>query len=350
MIIMSSQLLNNLFDSYPEFPNLSNNSNIDTVNTNTPVAANEYIQSNNMLNNILPSNLLSDKLQNLNNISVGPPGPQGPIGLTGSQGPIGPMGPPGPTSGPPGPIGPQGIPGEKGDQGPIGPPGRINNSVYPRDVILNIGSYGINNINPSAVLDIRANEDVKEGLAIRREGKNSSINLRISDDDTGVISVGDNIILESGDKNTFIKNLINSKINSDNVTIADTLNTRNIKCDNTITGNIINAQTITGADMTVDNFIQTSDIKLKKNIKKMNSKNELNKIQQISGYNYNFKNSKNNGLIAQQVEKIYPEIVKTNSNNFKGIKYNDLIPSIIESIKEQQIQINELKKLIINNK
>ena len=82
----------------------------------------------------------------------------------------------------------------------------------------------------------------------------------------------------------------------------------------------------------------------------MNSKNELNKIQQISGYNYNFKNSKNNGLIAQQVEKIYPEIVKTNSNNFKGIKYNDLIPSIIESIKEQQIQINELKKLIIKNK
>ena len=92
------------------------------------------------------------------------------------------------------------------------------------------------------------------------------------------------------------------------------------------------------------NLIETSDIKLKKDLQKMNSKSELNKITKLSGFKYKKTNNneEENGLIAQQVEQLYPELVKQ-YGDYKGISYNRLIPSLVESIKEQQLQINDLK-------
>ncbi len=107
----------------------------------------------------------------------------------------------------------------------------------------------------------------------------------------------------------------------------------------------INGQTDMGDTLNINgNIIETSDVKLKKNIKKMNSKSELDKITKLSGYQYKkiINNQDENGLIAQQVEQLYPELVK-NNNGYKGISYNRLIPSLVESIKEQQLQINDLK-------
>ena len=49
------------------------------------------------------------------------------------------------------------------------------------------------------------------------------------------------------------------------------------------------------------------------------------------------------GLIAQDVEKVVPEVVRTLEDGTKGIMYSDLIPLLIEAIKEQQQQITDLK-------
>ena len=54
--------------------------------------------------------------------------------------------------------------------------------------------------------------------------------------------------------------------------------------------------------------------------------------------------NKQYGVIAQDVEKYIPEIIKTNDIGFKMISYNKFIPFLIEAIKTQQKQINELKK------
>ena len=50
------------------------------------------------------------------------------------------------------------------------------------------------------------------------------------------------------------------------------------------------------------------------------------------------------GVIAQELEKVFPELVKQ-SDSHKSVNYNGLIGVLIEAIKEQQKQIEELKHL-----
>ena len=51
------------------------------------------------------------------------------------------------------------------------------------------------------------------------------------------------------------------------------------------------------------------------------------------------------GLLAQNVEKIIPEAVNEKGGH-KGVDYARLVPLLIEAIKEQQKEIDELKKTI----
>jgi hypothetical protein len=48
------------------------------------------------------------------------------------------------------------------------------------------------------------------------------------------------------------------------------------------------------------------------------------------------------GLIAQEVETIYPEIVE-NNNNIKSINYQSIIAILVECVKELKCEINKLK-------
>jgi len=49
------------------------------------------------------------------------------------------------------------------------------------------------------------------------------------------------------------------------------------------------------------------------------------------------------GLVAQEVEKILPEIVSTDSEGYKSIAYGKLTAVLLEAIKELQQQVEELK-------
>ncbi len=48
------------------------------------------------------------------------------------------------------------------------------------------------------------------------------------------------------------------------------------------------------------------------------------------------------GLIAQEVEKVLPELVSEDKDGFKGIEYSKLTAVLVEAIKEQQRQIEAL--------
>ena len=88
------------------------------------------------------------------------------------------------------------------------------------------------------------------------------------------------------------------------------------------------------------NFNTTSDQNLKTNIHKI--ENPLEKVVEIRGVNFEWKqnNKSSVGVIAQEVEKVLPELV-TDSGT-KTVNYNGLIGLLIEVVKEQQEQINSL--------
>jgi len=95
---------------------------------------------------------------------------------------------------------------------------------------------------------------------------------------------------------------------------------------------------------------QNSDVRLKKEIHPL--MNSLQKITQLSGYHYYWKNISVSqdlqiGVLAQEVQKIFPELVKEDNEGMLSVNYSGLIPVLIESIKEQQQQIDELKKLVL---
>jgi len=52
------------------------------------------------------------------------------------------------------------------------------------------------------------------------------------------------------------------------------------------------------------------------------------------------------GLIAQEVEQVVPEVVRTQTDGKKAVAYSSLVPVLIEAFKEQQARINELEQYI----
>ena len=47
--------------------------------------------------------------------------------------------------------------------------------------------------------------------------------------------------------------------------------------------------------------------------------------------------------IAQEIEKVLPEVVTTRENGFKAVRYEKIIPLLIEAIKELKQEIDSLK-------
>ncbi|MCQ4443287.1 tail fiber domain-containing protein [Enterobacter cloacae] len=85
-----------------------------------------------------------------------------------------------------------------------------------------------------------------------------------------------------------------------------------------------------------------SDERLKENVKPLD--HSLEKILKLKGVSYTWKENKSPdvGLIAQDVEKVYPELVKT-EGEIKQVDYQKLVAPLIEAVREQQEQINALK-------
>ena len=101
----------------------------------------------------------------------------------------------------------------------------------------------------------------------------------------------------------------------------------------------------------------SSDIGLKENLNPI--KNSIEKIQAISGYNFDWKDEvvkerggeddyfvrkSDVGVVAQEIEAILPEACATRPDGTKAVRYEQLVPLLIEGIKELKAEIEELKK------
>ena len=78
----------------------------------------------------------------------------------------------------------------------------------------------------------------------------------------------------------------------------------------------------------------------------------LDKLDQIGGYYYQWKEgqdqSRQAGLIAQEVERVLPEIVQTDEAGYKSVDYGKMNALLIEAVKEQQKLIKQMQQRIAN--
>ncbi|MEQ8812094.1 MAG: tail fiber domain-containing protein, partial [Imperialibacter sp.] len=112
---------------------------------------------------------------------------------------------------------------------------------------------------------------------------------------------------------------------------------------------MIDGQIGTTGSMIAGGFTATSDRRLKDEIEEL--PNSLSSVTKLRGVSYFWKEdtkqfasdqSKQLGVIAQEIEIVFPELVTTHENGLKTVNYQGLIPVLIEAIKEQQKLIEKL--------
>jgi len=92
----------------------------------------------------------------------------------------------------------------------------------------------------------------------------------------------------------------------------------------------------------------SSDERLKENLEPIGSATE--KVGQLTGYTFDWipmegvhvHSGHDIGVIAQEVEKVLPEIVEDRGNGYKAVKYEKLTALLIQAVNEQQKQIVDL--------
>ena len=85
-----------------------------------------------------------------------------------------------------------------------------------------------------------------------------------------------------------------------------------------------------------------SDKRLKRNIETIT--NAVDTVSKLRGVNYEKDGRNSTGVIAQEVEEVLPQVVHTAPDGMKSVAYGNIVGILIEAIKEQQKEIEELKK------
>ena len=97
---------------------------------------------------------------------------------------------------------------------------------------------------------------------------------------------------------------------------------------------------VTGTITASGNITANSDQRLKSDIKTID--NALDKVSQMRGVTYTKDNELGSGVIAQEIEKVAPELVL--DGEYKSVAYGNTVGYLIEAIKELKSEIEELKK------
>lgn len=96
-----------------------------------------------------------------------------------------------------------------------------------------------------------------------------------------------------------------------------------------------------------DGTVQTSDVRFKTNIKPLS--NALSNTLALRGVSYNWLDPKKAekpqvGVIAQEVEAVYPELVHTKEDGYKAVNYAQMVAVLIEAVRELNEKIESLEK------
>jgi hypothetical protein len=102
-------------------------------------------------------------------------------------------------------------------------------------------------------------------------------------------------------------------------------------------------------------YLTSSDERLKRDIKKIGS--ALERISQINGVTYTFDpqnklgrtfpKGEKTGLIAQQVQKVFPNMVSADANGYLAVDYIALVPVLLEAVKELKSELDLTKEMFL---
>ena len=133
-----------------------------------------------------------------------------------------------------------------------------------------------------------------------------------------------------------------------NITGNDTSATLNVN-----TGNILaltsTTATVAGTLYSTGDIVaySTSDERLKDNIESI--PDAVSKVNAIRGVSFNWNDNqsvytgRDIGVVAQEIEAIFPELVSTRENGYKAVKYEKLVAVLIEAVKELSTRVNDLE-------
>lgn len=108
---------------------------------------------------------------------------------------------------------------------------------------------------------------------------------------------------------------------------------------------MFNGDTTVSNDLTVSgDVVISSDARLKSNIVSLGS--TLPKLLQIDGKSYEMKGKQKIGVLAQEIQEVFPELVSEDDNEMLAVNYQGLVPVLINALKEQNEKINRLEKLV----
>ena len=107
---------------------------------------------------------------------------------------------------------------------------------------------------------------------------------------------------------------------------------------------------VTGQIASTDNITAyySSDISLKDNLRPI--ENALFKVNQIAGYEFDWNEKSHQiqqdkghdvGLVAQEVEKVLPEVIQIREDGIKAIAYEKVVPLLVESVKELSQKVDK---------
>ena len=183
----------------------------------------------------------------------------------------------------------------------------------------------------------------------------TSMGLGTTSDNVGMLAIGVNNAAGLGDTTSDQYYYADGQYTGAPIGVAFVIGNGDVDTSNGLAGSnpsnafIVNydgSATLSG-DLTIN-----SDARLKSNIISLGS--TLAKLLMIDGKSYTMKTNEAEskiGLLAQDVQKAFPELVKTTNDSDKtlSVNYQGLIPVLINAIKEQQKQIKQLKLILLNS-
>ena len=103
---------------------------------------------------------------------------------------------------------------------------------------------------------------------------------------------------------------------------------------------------VSGSIKASGTVVQGSDSRLKEDIYPID--NALSRIENIDGVYFTYKDSgeKSIGVIAQDIQKILPEVVSEDNKGYLGVNYSGIVPVLIEAVREQNSIIKDLEDRI----